>query len=229
MNEKMPLGEVLKMARQKRRQSISQIAETTRLKATLIEDLERNDFRNVPAPIYGRGFIRMYAEAVGLDPRPLIDEYMRGCAASRPVARVLDAAPAAAHAQRSAARFMRRRNWLSIWDTFRRNLEQLGADLIDRTRARRSASAYRVRTHRSLDERLAGVPWAALVVALAVAVLLVFICIGIGHLFATARTTPPSSALHVTPARVAPSVPLRMAAEPPAPYSMTAPSAPVAR
>ena len=228
MNENISLGEVLRTARQKRRLSISQIAETTRLKATLIEDLERNDFSRVPAPIYGRGFLKMYAEAVGLDPHPLVEEYIRVCAVSRPVARILDPS-LAAHAQRPVTRSMRRHNLGSLWNTFRRNLGQLGADLIDRARARRTASAYRVRTHRSLEERLAGVPWAAIVVVAAVAMLVVFIVLGIGHLFATARTTRPVSALNITPARVSPSVPLRLAEEPPAPYLMSAPSAPVAR
>ena len=228
MNENMSLGEVLRTARQKRRLSISQIAETTRLKATMIEDLERNDFSRVPAPIYGRGFLRMYAEAVGIDPRPLVEEYIRVYAVSRPAARILDPSPDA-QTQRPIARSMRRHNWVSLWNTFRRNLEQLGADLIDGARARRNASAYRVRTHRSLNARLAGVPWAAIVVVASVAVLVVFIVLGIGHLFATARTTRPASALNITPARVSPPAPLRLAEEPPAPYLRSPPSAPVAR
>ncbi|MEI7435398.1 MAG: helix-turn-helix transcriptional regulator [bacterium] len=228
MNESMSLGEVLRAARQKCRLSVSQIAETTRLKATMIEDLERDDFSHVPAPIYGRGFLRMYAEAVGLNPQPLIEEYMRVCAASRPAANVAELAPAA-HARRPVTRSMRRHNWLSLWNTFCRNLEQLSADLIDRTRARRTAAAYQVRTHRSFAERMEGIPWAAIVVVAAVVVLVVFIVLGIGNLFTTASKTRPVAALNMTPARALPIVPLRLAAEPPAPYLPSAPSAPVAR
>jgi len=228
MNENSSLGETLRAARQKRRLSTSQVAEATRLKTTLIEDLERNDFSRVPAPIYGRGFLKLYAEAVGLDPHPLVAEYSRLYAVSRPVARILDPANAP-QSQRPGARSMRRRNWLSLWDTFRRNLERVGADLTDRLRARKTASAYRVRRHRSLDERLSGIPWAAILVVAAVAVLVVFIVIGIGTLFTTARTTQPATRLKNTPARVAPSVPLRLAEEPPPPYSSTTPGAPASR
>ena len=170
----------------------------------------------------------MYAEAVGLDPHPLVEEYIRLYAVSRPAARVLDQARVA-HVRRPVTRSMRRHNWGSLWNTFRRNLEQLGADIIDRARARRTAAAFRVRRRRSLAERLDGVPWAAIMVVAAVAVLLIFIVLGISHLFATARTTRPASALNLTPARVSTTVPLRLAKEPPPPYSPSTPSAPAAR
>jgi hypothetical protein len=42
----------------------------------IVEGLENEDFRRIPAPIYGRGFIKLYCEAVGLDPKPLQAEFM---------------------------------------------------------------------------------------------------------------------------------------------------------
>ena len=38
--------------------------------------MENEDFRRIPAPIYGRGFIKLYCEAVNLDPKPLQAEFM---------------------------------------------------------------------------------------------------------------------------------------------------------
>jgi len=41
----------------------------------LTSDGEDNDFSRIPAPVYGKGFIKLYAEFLGLDPAPLIAEY----------------------------------------------------------------------------------------------------------------------------------------------------------
>jgi len=72
----MPIGEQLVKARISRKLTTSEIAAATRMKVQMVEALEREDFDEIAAPIYGKGFIRLYAEYVGLDPKPLIDEYM---------------------------------------------------------------------------------------------------------------------------------------------------------
>ncbi|MFC1498265.1 helix-turn-helix domain-containing protein [Verrucomicrobiota bacterium] len=80
----MSLGRKLHDARLKKKMSASEVAASTRMMVQIVEDLEREDFRRVAAPIYGKGFIRMYAEAVGLDPKPLINEYMLRFANPKP-------------------------------------------------------------------------------------------------------------------------------------------------
>lgn len=72
----MPLGEKLCNARLAMKETTSQVAAATRMKVQIVEDLEKEDFRRLAAPIYAKGFIKLYAEHVGLDPTPLIDEYM---------------------------------------------------------------------------------------------------------------------------------------------------------
>ncbi|MDA0990496.1 MAG: helix-turn-helix transcriptional regulator, partial [Verrucomicrobia bacterium] len=72
----MALGSQLHEARRKRNLTASEVAAGTRVKVQFIEALENEDFDKFPAPIYGKGFIKLYAEYVGLDPRPLIDEYI---------------------------------------------------------------------------------------------------------------------------------------------------------
>jgi hypothetical protein len=67
---------MLREARERRQLTTSQLAAATRMKVQIVEAIESETFRKIPAPIYGRGFIKLYAEAVGLDPRPLIEEYM---------------------------------------------------------------------------------------------------------------------------------------------------------
>ncbi|MFO7869884.1 MAG: helix-turn-helix transcriptional regulator [Kiritimatiellia bacterium] len=72
----MSLGEKLRKARAKKKLTVSQVAQATRMKAQTVEMLENEDFSKIAAPIYGKGFIKLYAEHVGLDPQPLIREYM---------------------------------------------------------------------------------------------------------------------------------------------------------
>ena len=69
-------GRTLRAAREAKGYTISQIAETTHLAPTTVEDLEREDFTRIPAPIYGRGFVKLYCEALGLDPKPMVAEFM---------------------------------------------------------------------------------------------------------------------------------------------------------
>ena len=70
------LGQILKTAREKKKVTASQAATVTRIKIQHIEAMERDDFSRIPAPTYGRGFIKLYAEYLGLAPAPLIEMYL---------------------------------------------------------------------------------------------------------------------------------------------------------
>jgi len=72
----MALGEKLRNARLNAKLTTTQVASSTRMKVQMVEDIEREDFRRIAAPIYGKGFIKLYAEKVGIDPAPLIEEYV---------------------------------------------------------------------------------------------------------------------------------------------------------
>ena len=69
-------GKTLSAAREAKGYTISQVAEMTHIKSSVIEGLEREDFSMIAAPIYGRGFVKLYCETMGLDPKPLVDEFM---------------------------------------------------------------------------------------------------------------------------------------------------------
>lgn len=69
-------GKTLRDAREAKGYSVSQIAEMTRMMHQVVEDLEAENFTRIPAPIYGRGFVKLYCEAVGIDAKPLVEEYM---------------------------------------------------------------------------------------------------------------------------------------------------------
>lgn len=69
-------GAMLRAARENHRYSIADVVEATRIKTHIIEALEDDDYSVIPAPLYGKGFIKLYAELVGLDPEPLIRHYL---------------------------------------------------------------------------------------------------------------------------------------------------------
>ncbi|MBU1909567.1 MAG: helix-turn-helix domain-containing protein, partial [Verrucomicrobia bacterium] len=70
------IGQTFREAREKKKVSCSQAAAATRMKMQHIEALERSDFSYMAAPTYAKGFIRLYADYLGLDPEPLIREYL---------------------------------------------------------------------------------------------------------------------------------------------------------
>ncbi|MBO7482541.1 MAG: helix-turn-helix domain-containing protein, partial [Kiritimatiellae bacterium] len=69
-------GETLRKAREAKGLTTAQIAEATHLMPQMVDDLENENFSKIVAPIYGRGFVKLYCETVGIDPKPLIAEFM---------------------------------------------------------------------------------------------------------------------------------------------------------
>lgn len=62
-----PFGEYLKQARKKKRLSLEQIASKTRIQERHLQALESEDFADLPAKVFAKGFVRSYAKALGLD------------------------------------------------------------------------------------------------------------------------------------------------------------------
>jgi transcriptional regulator with XRE-family HTH domain len=60
-------GRRLRRERERRQIAIASIAENSKIKASLFEDLERDDASRWPSGVFRRAFIRAYAEAIGLD------------------------------------------------------------------------------------------------------------------------------------------------------------------
>jgi cytoskeleton protein RodZ len=70
-------GEKLRHERESRDTAIEEIAGTTKIQLSYLEALEQNEFDALPGPAFGKLYIRAYAEVLGFDPRPLIDDYDR--------------------------------------------------------------------------------------------------------------------------------------------------------
>ena len=70
-------GKTLRASREAKGLTTSEVAQKTHMLVQQVEALEKEDFSKIAAPIYGRGFVKLYCEAVGItDYKPLIDEFM---------------------------------------------------------------------------------------------------------------------------------------------------------
>jgi hypothetical protein len=66
----------LKSERERRGTPISAIAASTKVKASLLEALERGDLSRWPTGIYRRAFFREYVAAIGLPPEPMASNFL---------------------------------------------------------------------------------------------------------------------------------------------------------
>lgn len=71
----MSIGATFLEAREAKGVTPSQAAKATRMKVQHVEAMEADDFSVMAAPAYARGFIKLYAEYLDLDPAPLLQEY----------------------------------------------------------------------------------------------------------------------------------------------------------
>jgi cytoskeletal protein RodZ len=72
-----PLGDYLKQAREKKGLSLEQVASQTRIQEHHLQALESEDFANLPAKVFAKGFVRSYAKALGLDEEEALRRFLQ--------------------------------------------------------------------------------------------------------------------------------------------------------
>jgi transcriptional regulator with XRE-family HTH domain len=72
-----PIGAALAAAREARGLSVEDVAAATRIRASIVRAIEREDFDACGGDVYARGHLRVIAQLVGTDPRPLVEEFDR--------------------------------------------------------------------------------------------------------------------------------------------------------
>ncbi len=70
------LGDLFKTARQDAGLSLQEVHERTRISLYVLESLENGEAARLPHPVYAKGFIRNYAEILGLDQNKVVQEYL---------------------------------------------------------------------------------------------------------------------------------------------------------
>lgn len=73
--EHVSIGETLAAARAEAGLTTAEVAESTRIRRTLVEAIEADDYRLCGGDVYTRGHIGTIARTVGLDPAPLLAEF----------------------------------------------------------------------------------------------------------------------------------------------------------
>jgi cytoskeletal protein RodZ len=69
------IGATLREARVRRRLTLQQVEEDTKIRVKYVQAMENEDFEVMPGPTYVKGFLRSYAAYLGLDARIILDEY----------------------------------------------------------------------------------------------------------------------------------------------------------
>ena len=69
------IGSSLRDARERQGLDFPELEERTKIRPKYLRALEDERFDILPAPTYVKGFLRSYAEALGLDGQPFVDEY----------------------------------------------------------------------------------------------------------------------------------------------------------
>ena len=69
-------GEELRRERKLRRIALREVAEATKINLRYLEALERNDFQHLPGGVFNRGFVRAYAQYIGVDPDGMVNAYL---------------------------------------------------------------------------------------------------------------------------------------------------------
>ncbi len=69
-------GGALRRVRESEGISLREIADETKISVSVLEALERNDVSRLPGSVFSRGFVRSYAQQVGLDPERAVQEFI---------------------------------------------------------------------------------------------------------------------------------------------------------
>ena len=69
------IGDTLREARMRQHLDIADVEASTKIRAKYLRALENEEFGMLPGPTFVKTFLRTYAEALGLDPHVLLEEY----------------------------------------------------------------------------------------------------------------------------------------------------------
>ncbi len=78
------VGTTLRQQREKKRMGLAEVARVTRIPVATLESIEQDHFDDLPGEVFVKGFLKSYAQTIGLAPQEIVARYT----ASRRVAMV---------------------------------------------------------------------------------------------------------------------------------------------
>ena len=70
-------GTSIKMIRMEREMSLQDVYRKTNIPKQTLEDIEEENFEKLPALVYLKGFLRAYADVLGIDRAQMMDGYLK--------------------------------------------------------------------------------------------------------------------------------------------------------
>ena len=78
-------GENLRREREKRKFTLDQISQSTKIGTRMLQALEEDKFNQLPGGIFNKGFVRAYARCIGLDEEQTVADYLQASGETPPV------------------------------------------------------------------------------------------------------------------------------------------------
>jgi len=70
-------GKTLKQVRERMGVELQTVSKETKINSHILEWIEEEAFEKLPAQVYLKGFLRGYAQSLGLNPQKVVEEYLR--------------------------------------------------------------------------------------------------------------------------------------------------------
>jgi len=70
-------GRELKQVRERMGIELQTVSKETKISLKILESLEEEEFEKLPALVYLKGFLKSYAQCLGLDPQKVIEDYLQ--------------------------------------------------------------------------------------------------------------------------------------------------------
>lgn len=75
LEENENLGNLLKEAREAKNYSLEDLHQITKIKIEHLAAMEANNYENIAAPVYAKGFLKICAQALDLSEEDLVSQY----------------------------------------------------------------------------------------------------------------------------------------------------------
>ena len=69
------VGSTLRQQREKKRMSIAEVSRVTRIPVSTLESIEQDHFDDLPGEVFVKGFLKSYAQSVGLQADEIVARY----------------------------------------------------------------------------------------------------------------------------------------------------------
>jgi cytoskeletal protein RodZ len=76
-------GRELKQVREKIGLELQTVSKETKISLKILESLEEENFEKLPPLVYLKGFLRSYAQCLGLDPQKVVEGYLQSMGESK--------------------------------------------------------------------------------------------------------------------------------------------------